>query len=309
MKQLTCLGIVVGALLLSACAPATSASTRPDTIQATATTGMVAEVVQTVGGNRVSVVTLMGPGVDPHLFKASAGDMRALESADIIFYNGLRLEAGLSQVLERMAANRPVVAITADIDPAQLLASEDYANAYDPHVWFDVALWANTADTVRAALTDLDPANAELYRTNASAYQAELLALHAELQTRAATLPTNQRVLVTAHDAFRYFGRAYGFEVHGLQGISTQAEASTADVQALAGLIVQKRVPAVFIESSVPQRTVQALQAAAQAQGWPVTLGGELYSDALGDPGTPAGTYSGMVRHNLETILTALSVP
>lgn len=309
MKQFAYLSVLVGALLLSACAPTTSASTGPGTLQAVATTGMVADVVQAVGGARVTVRTLMGPGVDPHLFKASAGDMRALESADIIFYNGLRLEAGLGQVLERMAANRPVVAITADLDPAQLLASEDYADAYDPHVWFDVALWANTADTVRAALTDLDPANAELYRANASAYQAELLALHAELQTRAATLPADQRVLVTAHDAFRYFGRAYGFEVHGLQGISTQSEASTADVQALAAFVVQKRVPAVFIESSVPQRTVQALQAAAQAQGWPVTLGGELYSDAMGNPATPAGTYTGMVRHNLNTILTALGAP
>jgi manganese/zinc/iron transport system substrate-binding protein len=248
----------------------------------------------------------MGPGVDPHLYKASEGDVRSLEQADMIFYNGLHLEAGLSGVLERMGDKANVVAITDNIERSNLIAPPEFEGAYDPHVWFNVSLWMKTAETVRDALIKLDPKSADIYQANAEKYLSELDDLHNYVQSRAAELPQEQRILITAHDAFNYFGRAYGFEVRGLQGISTTSEAGASDVQALADFIVENQVPAVFIESSVPRRNVEALQAAVQAKGFEVRIGGELFSDAMGDPGTVEGTYIGMVKHNIDTIVSAL---
>jgi manganese/zinc/iron transport system substrate-binding protein len=277
------------------------------TIRAVATTGMVADAVQNIGGERVAVTALMGPGVDPHLYKASAGDVERLQQADIIFYSGLHLEAAMGEVLERMQGRVTSVAVTADIDREQLLPSDVYENQYDPHVWFDVSLWQRAAERVRDVLTELDPGSAETYRTNAERYLGELEELHAYVLERAESVPAEQRVLITAHDAFRYFGRAYGFEVRGLQGISTAAEAGTADVQELAEFIAERRIPAVFVESSVPQRTIEAVQAAVGSRGFSVAIGGQLFSDAMGDPSTPEGTYAGMVRHNIDTIVEALT--
>jgi manganese/zinc/iron transport system substrate-binding protein len=297
-------------LALSGCSPANDA---PDTdlgdrtIRAVATTGIVADMVENIGGERVEVTALMGTGVDPHLYKASEGDVRTLESADIIFYNGLHLEAGLAGVLERMGDRGRVVAITDGIDRSNLIAPPEFAGSYDPHVWFDVSLWMSTAATVRDVLTELDPDHTDIYRANTEKYLTELEELHQYVQTRATQIPEGKRVLVTAHDAFNYFGRAYGFEVRGLQGISTESEASTSDVQGLADFIVERDIPAIFIESSVPQRNVEALQAAVQAKGLNVRIGGELFSDAMGDPGTEEGTYLGMVRHNIDTIVSALN--
>lgn len=304
-SALTC----VVALALAACAqPATNGSDdlALRQIRAVATTGMVGDLVRHIGGERVSVATLMGPGVDPHLYKASAGDVNRLQQADIIFYNGLNLEAAMGEVLERMQGRVKAVAVTADIDRAELLASDRYENQYDPHVWFDVTLWRQAAERVRDTLVELDPASAAVYRTNGDAYLRELDDLHAYVLAQAATLPESRRVLITAHDAFRYFGRAYGFEVRGLQGISTATEAGAADVQQLAGFIAERRIPAIFIESSVPQRNIEAVQAAVQSRGFEVRIGGQLFSDAMGDPGTPQGTYVGMVRHNIDTIVAAL---
>ncbi len=304
---------LLGVGLLSACVvPARSAPdalvARP--IRAVATTGMVGDVARNVGGERVQVTTLMGAGVDPHLYKASEGDVIRLGEADIILYSGLHLEAGLGRALERIAEHGGHTVAVTDAIPRRLLeAPPQFAGAYDPHVWFDVQMWTHTIDVTRDALTRLDPSSADLYRRNAEAYRAKLEALDAYVRAQAGRLPADQRVLITAHDAFNYFGRAYGFEVRGLQGISTASEAGAADVTALVDFIVQRRIRAIFIESSVPQRNVEAVQAAARARGWEVQIGGQLYSDAMGSPGTPDGAYLGMVRHNIDTIVGALLEP
>jgi manganese/zinc/iron transport system substrate-binding protein len=277
------------------------------TINAVTTTGMITDIVENVGGERIQVTGLMGPGVDPHLYKATAGNVTELMNADIIFYNGLHLEAQLGEVLEQMHSRTVIVAVSDGIDRAYLLAPLEFEGAYDPHIWMDVSLWMEAVRAVRDSLVELDPAHTEIYQSNASRYLAELEVLHQYVQSQAAKVAPDQRILITAHDAFNYFGRAYGFEVRGLQGISTVSEASTADVQDLAAFIVERRVPALFIETSVPTRTIDAVRAAVQAQGFAVRLGGELFSDALGNPGTPEGTYIGMVRHNIDTIIDALS--
>jgi manganese/zinc/iron transport system substrate-binding protein len=267
---------------------------------------MISDIVENVGGERVEVTGLMGPGIDPHVYKATAGDVQAMEQADVIFYNGLHLEAAMAGVLERMQDRRTVVAVTDGIDRGLLIAPEQFEGAYDPHVWFDVTLWMQAVQTVRDTLSEMDPGGADLYHKNAEAYLEELNQLHAYVQEQAGRVPAEKRVIITAHDAFNYFGRAYGFEVRGLQGISTATEASTADVQQLANFIVERGIPAIFIESSVSERNVEAVQAAARAQGFDVKIGGELFSDAMGNPGTPEGTYIGMVRHNIDTVVDAL---
>jgi manganese/zinc/iron transport system substrate-binding protein len=297
------------ALVLAACGPV-GAREQPDVrgrrVVAVATTGMVADVVAHVGAGRVDVVTLMGPGVDPHLYKASEGDVSRLGDADVVFYNGLHLEARMGEVFERMGRYVNTVPVAEAVPEHLLHAPPDYEGQYDPHVWFDVSLWAYTVDAVADALVDLDPTHAAIYRGNAARYRDALSELDGYVQARVATLPREKRVLVTAHDAFGYFGSAYDFEVKGLQGISTVAEAGARDLQEVATLIAERRIPAVFIESSVPVRFVEALREAVRARGYEVALGGELYSDALGDPGTPEGTYAGMVRHNVDTIVNAL---
>jgi len=276
-------------------------------IKVVATIGMITDVVENVGGARVDVIGLMGPGIDPHLYTASEGDVSRLREADIVFYNGLHLEAQMASVLELMnESGSRTVAVTDGIARDILLAPPEFEGAYDPHVWFDVSMWMSAVETVRDALIELDPASAMTYRQNADAYLAELQELHEYVLEQAARVAQEKRALVTAHDAFNYFGRAYGFDVRGLQGISTAAEASTADVQNLARFIAERQIPAIFIESSVPQRNIEAVQAAVRSEGFDVTIGGQLFSDAMGNPGTPEGTYIGMVRHNIDTIVSAL---
>jgi manganese/zinc/iron transport system substrate-binding protein len=268
---------------------------------------MIGWAVERVGGERVAVEALMGPGVDPHLYKATASDVRRLADADVIFYNGLHLEAAMGELLEEMGARVPTVAVTRGIDTATLLAPPEFAGNYDPHVWFDVEMWIRAVEAVREGLTELDSAGAADYAANAGTVTEELRELNAWVQTRVNELDPSLRVLVTAHDAFNYFGRAYGFEVRGLQGISTASEAGTGDVQSLADMIAERRIPAVFVETSIPQRTIEAVRAAVRSRGFEVRIGGSLYSDAMGTPGTDAGTYPGMVRHNVNTIVDALS--
>ncbi len=270
------------------------------------TVGMIRDVVENVGRPYVRVTGLMGPGVDPHLYKASEGDVRRLFRADVIFYGGLHLEARMGEVLEEMGGRTRVRAVTDAIPRDQLLSPPEFQGAFDPHVWFDVRLWAYTVDVVAQTLAAEDPAHANEYYANAQRYQSQLAELDAYVRMRAAQVPEERRVLITAHDAFNYFGRAYGFQVRGLQGISTASEAGTADVQALAEFIATRRIPAVFVESSIPRRTIEAVQEAVRARGFQVQIGGSLYSDAMGTPGTLAGTYQGMVRHNIDTIVGAL---
>lgn len=275
-------------------------------INVVTTIGMIRDVVENVGGQHVRVVGLMGPGVDPHLYKASEGDVRRLFRADVVFYSGLHLEARMGEVLEEMGDRATVRAVTRGIPQDQLLSPPEFQGAYDPHVWFDVRLWAYTVDVVAQTLARVDTAHAAEYYANAQRYQSMLGELDQYVRGQAMLVPQERRVLITAHDAFNYFGQAYGFEVRGLQGISTAAEAGTADVQALAEFIATRRIPAVFVESSIPRRTIEAVQEAVRARDWEVQIGGSLFSDAMGNPGTPQGTYAGMVRHNIDTIVGAL---
>ena len=255
----------------------------------------------------MEVTALMGPGVDPHLYKASEGDVRRLQDANLIFYNGLHLEAQMGEVLEKMNDfGIKTVPVTDKIDRSLLQAPPQFAGNYDPHVWFDVTMWMKAVEQVQETLIETDPSHKSEYEANASAYLAQLDELHQYVLAQAQTVPADKRIIITAHDAFNYFGHAYGFEVRGLQGISTEAQAGTADVQDLVSYIVEKQIPAIFVESSVPQRNVEAVQAAVQAQGFDVQIGGSLFSDAMGSEGTPEGTYIGMVRHNIDTIVSAL---
>jgi manganese/zinc/iron transport system substrate-binding protein len=276
-------------------------------ISVVTTIGMITDIVQNVGGERVAVSGLMGPGVDPHLYKASEGDVRRFSEADVIFYNGLHLEAKMASVLEQMNRRVRTVAVSGGIPAARLFSPPQFEGAPDPHVWFDVSLWMLAAEKVRDTLAEMDPQHRAFYQINADGYLDRLRELDRYVRARAESVPAAQRVLITAHDAFHYFGRAYGFEVRGLQGISTASEAGTADIQDLAAFIADRRIPAVFVETSVPPRTIEAVQAAVRSRGFEVAIGGALFSDAMGNPGTPEGTYIGMVRHNIDTIVEALS--
>ncbi len=271
------------------------------------TTSMITDMVRIVGGGHIQVTGLMGPGVDPHLYRAKARDVTRLSTAGVIFYNGLHLEGKMGDVLEKLQQGGTMtVAVAEAIDRSKLLKPAEFEGAYDPHVWFDVTLWMEAVKLVETTLIDRDPDHKDAYHANARAYVKELGSLDQEVKAMAQGVPEDQRVLITAHDAFNYFGRAYGFEVRGLQGISTASEAGAADVRDLADFIVKRRIPAIFVESSVPVANIEAVVAACRSQGHTVKVGGELYSDALGTAGTPQGTYVGMVRHNITTIVTSL---
>ncbi len=294
-------------LALAGCGPEAGAARgglgeRP--VRVVTTTSMVADLARQIGGARVEVESLMGPGVDPHLYKASEGDVRRMTDADLILYNGLHLEGKMVDLLDRMDH---AAAVTDEIDRAGLVAPPEFDGNYDPHVWMDVSMWQTAARAAARGLAALDTAHAAGYRARADAYLARLDSLDGWVRAEAARVPEQRRVLVTAHDAFGYFGRAYGFEVHGLQGISTATEAGTADVQRLAAFVAERRLPALFVESSVSARSIEAVREAVRARGFEVEIGGNLYSDALGGEGSGADTYVGMIRHNVRTIVEALA--
>jgi len=276
-----------------------------------ATTGMIADLAAEVGGDCVEVEALMGPGIDPHLYRASAGDVDRLGGADLILYNGFRLEGQLGAVLERLARRTPTVAVAeriaaADAAAALLEGEAAYAGQTDPHLWLDARLWAGGAAVVAAEVARLRPDCAADVGDRAADVAAAIAALHDWAVASLGSVPAEHRTLVTSHDAFRYFGRAYGLAVHGIEGISTESEASIADIRATADLVVATGVPALFVESTLSPRTIEAVQAAVADRGREVAIGGSLYGDAMGDAGAPDGTYLGMVRHNVVTIATAL---
>ncbi len=306
IKYIRLLLTLVLALFISACSGSAQGTTADGKLKIVTTTGMITDITQTIAGEHAEVNGLMGAGIDPHLYVASEGDVTLLQEATIIFHNGLFLEAQMEEIFEQLAERKTVVPVVSRVAESQLLPWAAYEDAYDPHIWFDVELWMLAAETVRDTLIEIDPDNSADYEANAAALLEELTTLDAYVHEQAERVPAEQRILVTAHDAFHYFGRAYGFEVRGLQGISTAAEAGTADVQALADFIVEQQLPAIFVETSVPVRTIEALQAAVEAKGFAVEIGGELFSDAMGNPGTPEGNYIGMVRHNIDTIVGAL---
>lgn len=268
------------------------------------TTMQTGDLVKRVGADRVDLQVLMGPGIDPHQYKASAGDVDRLGRADLIVYSGIHLEAKMGEVLERLDGRIATLAAAEAVPEKDLIVLD---RAHDPHVWFDIPLWRMALAAVTERLVELDPEHAAGYRERSAAYDRELTELHEYCRRQVANIPEAQRVLITAHDAFNYLGRAYGLEVRGLQGISTVAEAGTADVQDLAELIATRKIPAIFVESSVSPRAIEAVREAVRARGHDVRVGGELYSDAMGDEGTPEGTYVGMLRHNIDTIVAALS--
>ena len=312
---LTLIGIVL--LGLAGCNSAASTGTDqsaagPKTdkvLSIVCTTGQVGDMVANIGGEHVKVETLMGPGVDPHLYRGTLADTQKLNRADAVFYNGLHLEGRLAESLESLASRKPTFAITEDIvakAPELLRKPDEFNGNYDPHVWFDVSLWARCADTVAKRLMELDPPHAEDYRRRSAEYVAKLTKLHDQCKSRIAEIPSDRRLLTTAHDAFGYFGRAYDIEVHGLQGISTADEADLASVNELVDLLVTRQVKAVFVESSVPPKNIQSLIQGCASRGHTVVEGGELYSDAMGPAGTPEANYIGMVEHNVNTIVRAL---
>lgn len=304
VSLLTALLMAVTSIGCSATGDSVSSSDGP--IQVTATTGMVGDIVKNVGGERVNVTTLMGPGVDPHLYKASQGDIGKLDQADLIFYNGLYLEGNLGDILSKLSDEKPVVAVAESIPEEKLKADEEDVDKPDPHVWFDVRLWMEAVKVVEEALVKADPDHQEAYRQRSQSYLEELEALDQYVREQIETIPEEQRVLVTAHDAFAYFGDAYGIEVVGLQGINTASEYGLRDVQRMVDRIVEQKIKAVFIESSVPKRSIEAVVKGAEQRGHEVQIGGELFSDAMGAEGTEEGTYIGMVRHNVDTIVSAL---
>jgi manganese/zinc/iron transport system substrate-binding protein len=300
--------VVVAAGLVSGCSGAdeSTAAANAQPVDVVATIAMAGELAVNVGGDRVTVKNIMGEGIDPHLYKASPGDVRLLSDADLILFSGLHLEGRMADLIVKMAGRTTVVQVTDSIDEKLLREPPEFDGHFDPHVWFDVSLWSTAALRVRDALIAKDPAGKEMYTKNAEDY-AELLAeLHAYAKDTIATIPANNRVMVTAHDAFGYFGAAYGLEVLAIQGISTDSEASLQDINALVDTLVSRKVPAVFVESSVPRKTIDALIEGCRARGHTVTIGGELFSDAMGKPGTAEGTYVGMVVHNVETVTKAL---
>ncbi|HYG64552.1 MAG TPA: zinc ABC transporter substrate-binding protein [Thermoanaerobaculia bacterium] len=310
LRLLPLLLLLPALLVLAACdgqgGAASSDGDGDRKLRVVATTGIIADTAARVAGSHAEVEGLMGPGVDPHLYKASESDVRRLAEADLVLYNGLHLEGKMGDILGKMGRNRPVVAVAEDIPKESLRTPPEFQGQPDPHVWFDVSLWAKTLGPIARALSELDLGNAADYQANAAAYEKELLELDAWVAEEVARIPEGQRVLVTAHDAFGYFGRRYGVDVIGLQGISTLSEAGLNDVDRVVQIVLDRRVKAIFVESSVPRRSIEAVQAAAASRGHQVRIGGQLFSDSLGGPATPAATYPGMVRVNVETIVKAL---
>ncbi len=297
--------ILLCALIATACStPEQEASN--GRIKIVATTGMVADLARNLGGDRVEVTGLMGPGVDPHYYKASQGDLVRITDADIVLFNGLFLEGKMEDIFAKMARSKKVVAVAGGVDEKKLRRPPEFLGHFDPHIWFDVSLWAQTVEVAVASLSELDPEGVEVYRRNGEQYRARLDALHQWVIEQVEQIPKQQRVLITAHDAFGYFGLAYGFEVVGLQGISTVAEYGVNDVTQLVDRIVERQVKAIFVESSVPARSIEAVRQGCLDRGFAVVIGGTLYSDAMGGAGSGADSYIGMVESNVNTIVGAL---
>ncbi|MDG3040274.1 metal ABC transporter solute-binding protein, Zn/Mn family [Roseicyclus marinus] len=277
-----------------------------DRLNVIATTGMIADAARQVGGDLVDVTALMGPGVDPHAYRQTRSDIVATAQADLVLWNGLYLEAQLEEFLLELGQTRPVVAVAEAVPQIQLIGSEDYEDRFDPHVWMNPNLWSRVVLATRDAMIDARPEHADAFTANAATHLAELSDLAVYSQSVLASIPAESRVLVTAHDAFNYFGAAYGFEVVGIQGISTESEAGLQRISELVDMLVARDIGAVFVESSVSDRNIRALIEGAAAQGHEVVVGGELFSDAMGAPGTYEGTYLGMIDHNVTTIARAL---
>ncbi|HZH58907.1 MAG TPA: zinc ABC transporter substrate-binding protein [Metabacillus sp.] len=296
---------VVTAVLLTACGSENVTKSSNAKINVTTTTSQVADIVKNVGGDLVEVNSLMGPGVDPHLYQASQGDIKKLNNADLIFYNGLHLEGKMETIFEKMSKDKPTVAVTDSI-PEEMLLSADESNAHDPHVWFHIQAWLYAVDAVENELSKLSPDHKNIFVKNGEKYKTELQELDEYAKEQIQSIPKESRVLVTAHDAFKYFGHSYDIEVMGLQGLSTDSEYGLKDVQGLVDTLVERNIKAVFIESSISEKSISAVVEGAKKQGHDVVIGGELFSDAMGEEGTEEGTYIGMFKHNVDIIVSSL---
>lgn len=297
-------------LMVSACGTENTQTNGTDldseeTIHIVTTIAQIAEPMERIGGDRVEVTSLMGPGVDPHLYEATQGDIQTLQNADIIFYNGLHLEGNMIEIFANLKQTKPTAALAESIAEDQLLRDEE--GAIDPHIWFDLDLWKEALQVATEELKKYSPEDADYFEENKQAYFSQIEELKTEAEGKLSSIPADQRVLVTAHDAFGYFGRMFTIEVVGLQGLSTEDEVGISDIQSTINLLVEKQVPAVFVESSINQNSIQAVIEGAAKTGLDVELGGELYSDAMGEAGTEEGTYLGMYRHNVDTIYQGLT--
>ncbi|MCH9030972.1 MAG: zinc ABC transporter substrate-binding protein [candidate division Zixibacteria bacterium] len=308
MKTLLGMALLCSSYYFVSCSQTGKNKTKSDLIQVVATTGMIGDAAKVIAGHKALVNTLMGPGVDPHLYKATQGDVELLSNADLILYNGLHLEGKMTEALASMSMTISTVPVSSDIPHDQLRAPPEFKGHFDPHVWFDVKLWSQAVTRITQALVEADSASAGFFMARGQAYLDTLATLDSWIKDRIKEIPEKDRVMITAHDAFGYFGRAYGMEVRGLQGISTVAEYGLNDITSLVDLLVERKIKAVFVESSVPRRSIEAVVEGCRARGHEIKIGGELFSDALGTAGTPEGTYIGMVRHNVNIIVNALAV-
>lgn len=295
--------LLLGLTCLMACQPKAKDKQR-ERLMIVTTTSMIADAVKNVTGESADVIALMGAGVDPHLYKATQGDLQKLTDADIIFYNGLHLEGKMAEVLEKLGRTKTVIAVTESIAENKLrLITEDI---HDPHIWFDVKLWKEAVTTIEQTLIKVDSTKQSFYQVNAKRYVTQLDSLDRAVAEQILTIPETQRVLITAHDAFGYFGDAYAMEVRGLQGISTVSEFGLKDVTELVDFIISRKIKAIFVETSVSEKSINAVIEGCKNRDWPVSIGGSLYSDAMGEANTPEGTYIGMVSKNVSTIVSAL---
>lgn len=271
------------------------------------TTSLIADAAKEIGGDRIAIRALMGPGVDPHLYRARESDIQALIDADIIFYNGLHLEGKMGELLEKMRSWKTVVAVSDCISKEELRASE-FVGLYDPHIWHEVSLWRKVITYMGKVLSDQYPDCCEYFHNRTLSYARQLDELEQWIQKEISLIPAERKILATAHDAFGYFGRAYHFEVVGLQGMSTDAEISASDIQYLVSYLVDHQVPVIFVESSIASRSIQAVERACAYRNWPITIGDELYSDALSDESGPAVSYIHMMKHNVMAMIKGLTL-
>lgn len=298
---------VVLAGTVAGCAAAAPGDGSADgSLRVVTTTNFITDTAEQIGGDRVRVTGLMGAGVDPHLYRAQAGDVRTLQEADVVFWNGLELESKMAEVFTELGETRPVVAVSEAIPPERRLPAGTTGTEYDPHTWFDPTRWEFAARAIADAYRRADPHGSAYYDQRLKTFLGALRDLDAYARQRLAAVPERSRVLVTSHDAFGYFADAYGFDLAPIQGISTQAEATTADIQRVAGVIATRQVRTVFVESSVPRQTIEAVLAAARRQGREAGIGGQLYGDNAGERGSPQGSYVGALRHNVDLIADGL---
>lgn len=270
------------------------------------TTGMLHDAVANIVGDQVDVQSIMGPGVDPHLYKATQGDLSKLNRADLIIYNGLYLEGKMGEILEKLGRKKNVLAAAEKLPDSDLISTTEFGSSYDPHVWFDVSIWSKVITIISNEIQRFDPKNAAIYQQNTEQYLASLNTLHNEVIQRIKEIPNDQRVLITAHDAFGYFGRAYDIEVRGLQGLSTATDFGLRDIAEITDLIIDRDIKAIFVETSVSDKAINAVLSGANEKGHEVIIGGYLFSDAMGAFGTEEGTYLGMVKKNVEVIVEGL---